>query len=53
MSIELEENGSVQVAELLRKTKNEFAKNGDPTFLSYVYYGDPNLKLVRQTETTK
>jgi CHAT domain-containing protein len=46
MSTELEKNGSVSMAELMRKTKAEYAKNGDPTFLAYIFYGDPNLTLV-------
>jgi CHAT domain-containing protein len=39
--------GSVNVADALRKTRQLFYKNGDPTFLAYVYYGDPNLYLTR------
>jgi hypothetical protein len=46
LSAELETNGSVSIAELVRKTKRGYLENGDPTFLAYVYYGDPNLKLV-------
>ena len=37
----------VNVADLLRKTRKRFYDNGDPTFLGYVYYGDPHFQLVR------
>lgn len=33
----------VQVAEALRRTRARFLEAGDPTFLAYVYYGDPRL----------
>jgi hypothetical protein len=46
MKIELDTKGSVSMADLLRKTKRGFTINDDPTFLAYVYYGDPNLLLV-------
>ena len=36
------------VANLLRKTRKRFYENGDPTFLGYVYYGDPHFQLVRE-----
>ena len=36
------------VADLLRKTRKRFYENGDPTFLGYVYYGDPHFQLVRE-----
>ncbi|MDM8559085.1 caspase family protein [Candidatus Parabeggiatoa sp. HSG14] len=36
------------VADLLRKTRQHFYDNGDPTFLGYVYYGDPHFQLVRK-----
>jgi hypothetical protein len=36
------------VADLLRKTRKRFYDNGDPTFLGYVYYGDPHFQLVRE-----
>ncbi len=35
--------GPVTVGEVLRETRKEFSKNGSPTFLAYVYYGDPGL----------
>jgi hypothetical protein len=42
--------GSVSVAEALRETRRTFLKNGDPTFLAYVYYGDPNLTFYAQAQ---
>ena len=39
--------GPISVAEVLRLTRRTFLKNGDPTFLAYVYYGDPNLTFFR------
>ena len=38
---------AVNVAEALRATRKLFFDTGDPTFLAYVYYGDPNLYLTR------
>jgi hypothetical protein len=38
--------GPASVAEVLTNTRRMFLRNGDPTFLAYVYYGDPNLKFV-------
>ncbi|HEX9000850.1 MAG TPA: CsgG/HfaB family protein [Blastocatellia bacterium] len=35
--------GPVTIAEVLRRTRQTFLNNSDPTFLAYVYYGDPNL----------
>jgi CHAT domain-containing protein len=35
------ETGSVSVADALRETRGLFFEKGDPTFLAYVYYGDP------------
>lgn len=40
--------GPVVVAELLRDARRRFHDTGQPTFLAYVYYGDPNLRLVRR-----
>ncbi len=40
--------GPISVAEVLRQTRANFLKNGDPTFLAYVYYGDPNLTFYAQ-----
>ena len=37
--------GPVSVAEVLRDTRRLFLAENDPTYLAYVYYGDPNLKL--------
>ncbi len=42
------EGSSVLMADLMRKTKAEFLKNGDPTYLAYVFYGDPNLRLTKK-----
>jgi hypothetical protein len=33
------------VAEALRATRARFYVTGDPTYLAYAYYGDPNLRL--------
>jgi len=35
----------VPVAEALRRVRLRFDQTGDPTFLAYVYYGDPDLRL--------
>lgn len=40
-------DGPVNVADLLRETRKNFTENGDPTFLAYIYYGDPNFEFVR------
>ncbi len=39
------DEGSAPVAEILMETRRQFLKDGDPTFLAYVYYGDACLKL--------
>jgi len=36
------------VADILRKNRQHFYDNGDPTFLGYVYYGDPHFQFVRK-----
>jgi CHAT domain-containing protein len=41
--------GPVKVADLLRVTRRLFHEHGDPTFLAYVYYGDPNLQFTHAT----
>ena len=41
----LQTEKSANVAELLQKTRQHFYQNGDPTFLGYVYYGDPHFQL--------
>jgi hypothetical protein len=38
--------GPVRVAELVREIRRQFLQTGDPTYLSYVFYGDVNLSLV-------
>jgi hypothetical protein len=35
------------VGEALRNTRAQYYKTGDATFLNYVFYGDPNLKLMQ------
>jgi len=35
--------GPVCVAEALKETRRAFRDTGDPTYLAYVYYGDPHL----------
>lgn len=40
--------GPVRLADALRHTRQRFYQTGDPTFLAYVYYGDPNLVLVKE-----
>jgi hypothetical protein len=38
-------NRRTLVAEALRVTRARFYETGDPTYLAYAYYGDPNLML--------
>jgi hypothetical protein len=38
-------NGPVRVADVLRAVRALFHENGDPTFLGYVFYGDPALSF--------
>lgn len=40
--------GSVLLADVLRQTRQRFYQTGDPTFLAYVYYGDPDLVLFKE-----
>jgi hypothetical protein len=40
------DEGSANVAEMLRQTRAKVYDHGDPTFLAYVYYGYPDLRLV-------
>jgi CHAT domain-containing protein len=44
-----EKSGDPSVADILRQTRRLFLRNSDPTFLAYIYYGDPNLKLKIRT----
>nr|VFK61267.1 MAG: Peptidase family C25 [Candidatus Kentron sp. TUN]VFK70203.1 MAG: Peptidase family C25 [Candidatus Kentron sp. TUN] len=44
---ELEKNSTVTVSDILRKTRERFQETGDPTYLSYIFYGDPNFRFVR------
>jgi hypothetical protein len=46
MDEELKTN-SADIAEILRQTRRLFLENGDPTFLAYIFYGDPYLRLVQ------
>ena len=39
------DQGGAQIVEILRQTRRRFYDNGDPTFLAYVYYGDPDLTV--------
>jgi hypothetical protein len=39
-------SGPVTVAEVLRQVRRDFYLRGDPTFLAYVYYGDPDLQFL-------
>lgn len=41
-------HGPVTVSDLLRDSRKQFYRNGNPTFLAYVYYGDPNLRVSGQ-----
>nr|VFJ61665.1 MAG: CHAT domain-containing protein [Candidatus Kentron sp. DK] len=45
---ELDKKGTVTVSDVLRKTRERFRKTGDPTYLSYIFYGDPDFRFVRQ-----
>ncbi len=40
--------GTADIAALLRETRRQFLQNGDPTFLAYIFYGDPHLRLKRR-----
>jgi hypothetical protein len=42
----------VNVADALRETRKLFYANGDPTFLGYVYYGDPHPYLTKALART-
>jgi curli biogenesis system outer membrane secretion channel CsgG len=43
--------GPVTIAEVLRETRRKFSGTGDPTFLAYVYYGDPGLTFYLEQPT--
>ncbi len=43
----LEAGEEARLTEVLRATRREFLENGDPTFLAYVFYGNPELVLIR------
>jgi hypothetical protein len=36
---------TISVSDLLRDSRKQFYQNGNPTFLAYVYYGDPNMQF--------
>jgi hypothetical protein len=38
--------GPVTVAEVVREARRLFYRDGDPTFLAYVYYGDPAFQFI-------
>lgn len=40
-------DGPVFVAEILRRARRLFYETGDPTYLAYIFYGDVNLRFVR------
>jgi len=40
-----QKNGTDSVAGVLTGIRRSFLKNSDPTFLAYIYYGDPHLRL--------
>nr|VFJ50264.1 MAG: PEGA domain-containing protein [Candidatus Kentron sp. DK] len=42
----LAENPTATVSEILQKARRLFLKEGDPTYLAYVFYGDPNFRLI-------
>jgi CHAT domain-containing protein len=41
-------HGPVTVAEVIREARRLVYTDGDPTFLAYVYYGDPNFQFMRR-----
>jgi hypothetical protein len=43
----LDRYGEASVAEVLRTTRQRYHRNGEATFLAYVLYGHPELKVVR------
>jgi CHAT domain-containing protein len=45
---QLQADGRVSVAAALANTRRGFYETGDPTFLAYAFYGDANLRFVRQ-----
>jgi hypothetical protein len=45
-------NGPVNVGDVLCDVRHDFYETGDPSFLAYVYYGDPNFQLLSPTQTT-
>ncbi|MBK8457284.1 MAG: CHAT domain-containing protein [Phyllobacteriaceae bacterium] len=38
----------VRIADVLREVRRGFYATGDPTYLAYTFYGDPNLTVIRQ-----
>jgi len=41
-------NSPASVSDVLREARRGFLENGDPTFLAYIFYGDPNLRFARR-----
>ena len=41
------EKGPVNLPDILKETRRLFLNQGDPAFLAYIYYGDPNFQLFR------
>jgi hypothetical protein len=44
---DLDARGSASVANLMRRNRSIFQRTGNPTFLAYVYYGDPTFRFRR------
>ena len=42
------EDGPVYLAEVLQGVRQRFYETGDPTYLAYTFYGNANLRIVRQ-----
>lgn len=38
--------GPIKICDLLREARRQFYETGDPTYLAYMYFGDPNLQLM-------
>jgi CHAT domain len=47
---QLSAQGYARAATLFRETRRGFYETGDPTYLAYVYYGDPNFSFTREAK---
>ena len=47
LSAELDTESGAMVSEVIRRARQSLGPDSAPTFLSYVYYGDPALRIVR------